>query len=176
METLRHVGGLPFKLLDVPNLRLRKPNVQLPEPMTVYLLVLVSFFFIGSGVIYDMINEPPSLGGGADGRSIQFLAPRINGQFILEGLTAGFMFCLGGMGVILLDYSRRQKHLAENYRYLQLSAAAAAILIPIWMCSIFIKMKVGPLSLSGALVSLFACLVGVGVCVCCCCCVFICQW
>mmetsp|Transcript_10192 Transcript_10192/g.31345 ORF Transcript_10192/g.31345 Transcript_10192/m.31345 type:complete len:149 (+) Transcript_10192:55-501(+) len=142
MEKLQQVGALPFRFLDVPNLRLRKPNVQRPEPMTVFLLVLLSFFFISSGIIYDMINEPPSLGGGPDGRSMQFLAPRINGQYILEGLVAGFMFCVGGLGIILLDYTRRQKHLAENYRYLHLGTAAVAIVLPLWMCSLFIKMKV----------------------------------
>ena len=31
------------------------------------------------------------------------MARRINGQYIMEGLAAAFMFTLGGLGLVVLD-------------------------------------------------------------------------
>ena len=60
METLI---GLPFKVLEIPPMRLKKPNfISMPSAMMVYGMILVSYFLVLGGVIYDIIIEPPSIG------------------------------------------------------------------------------------------------------------------
>ncbi|KFD60759.1 hypothetical protein M514_27075 [Trichuris suis] len=97
-----------FSSLVCPNLKLSLPRwVQAPSAMMVYGIVLVIYFLITGGVIYDVINEPPSIGSTVDSRGnsrpVAFMAYRINGQYIMEGLAASFMFVLGGLGFVILD-------------------------------------------------------------------------
>uniref|UniRef100_A0A8C0PWV4 Oligosaccharyltransferase complex subunit n=1 Tax=Canis lupus familiaris TaxID=9615 RepID=A0A8C0PWV4_CANLF len=107
METLYRV---PFLVLECPNLKLKKPPwVHMPSAMTVYALVVVSYFLITGGIIYDVIVEPPSVGSMTDEhgheRPVAFLAYRVNGQYIMEGLASSFLFTMGGLGFIILDRS-----------------------------------------------------------------------
>lgn len=34
----------------------------MPSPMQVFAFIMVTYFFVTGGVIYDIINEPPSIG------------------------------------------------------------------------------------------------------------------
>lgn len=34
----------------------------MPSPMQVFAFVMVTYFFVTGGVIYDIINEPPGVG------------------------------------------------------------------------------------------------------------------
>ncbi|CAF1277154.1 unnamed protein product, partial [Didymodactylos carnosus] len=62
-------------------------------------------------IIYDIIVEPPSVGSTTDDyghhKPMAFMAWRINGQYIMEGLAASFMFPLGGLGFIILDLTNK---------------------------------------------------------------------
>ncbi|CAJ0954918.1 unnamed protein product, partial [Mesorhabditis belari] len=102
------INGILFAAVDPPNVRIQRPKwMELPSPMTVFIFVLGTYFLVTGGVIYDVINEPPSVGSTTDERGFQrpqaILPGRINGQYIMEGLAAAFMFTLGGVGFILLD-------------------------------------------------------------------------
>lgn len=86
---------------------------------------MVVYFLITAGIVYDIINEPPSigklfslfllffrcfhsfrglycclLGAAVDERGIQrpqvIMPYRLNGQYIMEGLVAAFLFMLTG--------------------------------------------------------------------------------
>lgn len=47
METLI---GLPFAVLECPNIKLKKPSwLHMPSAMTVYAVVIVSYFLITGG-------------------------------------------------------------------------------------------------------------------------------
>jgi len=98
---------LPFHFLRVPNLKLRIPNISAPSATTVFFLVLASYYLVFSGIIYDVIVEPPSIGShrdeGGSVKPVVFLQYRINGQYIIEGLAAGLLFVLGGVGIIILN-------------------------------------------------------------------------
>uniref|UniRef100_A0A2K5JPU8 Oligosaccharyltransferase complex subunit n=1 Tax=Colobus angolensis palliatus TaxID=336983 RepID=A0A2K5JPU8_COLAP len=64
METLYRV---PFLVLECPNLKLRKPPwLHVASAMIVYALVVVSYFLVTGGIIYDVIVEPPSVGSMTD--------------------------------------------------------------------------------------------------------------
>ncbi|KAM9617867.1 oligosaccharyltransferase complex subunit OSTC-like [Trichechus inunguis] len=107
METLYRVL---FLLLKCPNLKLKKlPRVHMPSAITVYALVVVSYFLITRGIIYNVIVEPPSIGCMTDKhgheRPVAFLAYRVNGQYIMEGLVSSFLFRMGSLGFIILDQS-----------------------------------------------------------------------
>ncbi|XP_036094956.1 oligosaccharyltransferase complex subunit OSTC-like [Rousettus aegyptiacus] len=59
METLYRVL---FLVLKCPNMKLKKLSwVHMPLTMMVYGLVVVSYFLITGGIIYDVIVEPPSI-------------------------------------------------------------------------------------------------------------------
>lgn len=89
--------------------------------MQLFAAVLIVYFFVSAGAVYDMINAPPSIGRycADDGeykwtrnsppragyvrdekgnvRPMAIMPYRINGQYIVEGLAASFMFTLGGV-------------------------------------------------------------------------------
>ncbi|KAL8241157.1 hypothetical protein R6Q59_014512 [Mikania micrantha] len=97
MDPLFHVLNiLPYSFLRPPRLRLKLPTITLPSTMTVFSLFLLTYFMVVSGVVYDVIVEPPV-------RPVVFMSGRVNGQYIIEALSYGFMFVLGGLGIILLD-------------------------------------------------------------------------
>lgn len=137
---------LPFTLLRPPRLRLRLPSVSLPSPMTVYGLVLATYFMVVSGIVYDLIVEPPGIGSAQDPRTgavrpVVFLQGRVNGQYIIEGLSSGFMFVLGGVGLVLLDLAldrNRPKSVKTSYAVAGVSSVAVAYV----MSMLFIRIKI----------------------------------
>ncbi|KAM4876947.1 LOW QUALITY PROTEIN: oligosaccharyltransferase complex subunit OSTC-like [Thomomys bottae] len=94
---------VPFLVLE-PNLKPKKPPwMHMPSAMT----VVVSYFLITRGIIDDVSVEPPSVSSMPDEHGHQrpeaFLAYRVNGQYIMEGLVSSFLFTMGGLGFIILD-------------------------------------------------------------------------
>lgn len=101
-----------------------------PSPGLLFLVVFVSYLAITSGVIYDVIIEPPSMGSEQDPvtgmkrelvaqrrcfaapadarpcsgsfRQVAFLPYKVNGQYIIEGISGGFAYGLGALGFIAL--------------------------------------------------------------------------
>ncbi|VEN42354.1 unnamed protein product [Callosobruchus maculatus] len=95
-------------LLAIPQIRIIKPSwVKQPSAMTMFSFVLVSYFLVTGGIIYDVIVEPPSVGSTTDerghSRPVAFMPYRVNGQYIMEGLASSFLFSMGGLGFIILD-------------------------------------------------------------------------
>merc|ERR1711977_248156 len=98
----------PFSVLECPNLKLKKPTwLQQPSAMVVFAAVLLSYFLVTGGIIYDVIVEPPSIGSTTDeqgnSRPVAFMPYRVNGQYIMEGLAASFLFTVGGLGYVIID-------------------------------------------------------------------------
>jgi len=135
---------LPFSVLKIPNFRLKLPSLSMPSPMTVFALVFLSYYLVFSGIIYDVIVEPPSIGSHQDPsgavKPLAFLQYRINGQFIIEGLSAGLLFAAGGLGFIILDKAN-QKTTMERNRYLLLLAGIICVLVSYNLTIVFLKMK-----------------------------------
>eukprot|EP00753_Platysulcus_tardus_P021291 PLAT8793.1.p2 GENE.PLAT8793.1~~PLAT8793.1.p2 ORF type:complete len:151 (-),score=60.97 PLAT8793.1:365-817(-) len=139
---------MPFNALGlrVPKLKLRVPSLRLPSPMVAFGIAFASYFLVLSGLIYDLIMEPPSIGSRIDPatgaqKPEAFLPGRINGQYITEGLTAGFMFCLGATGFILLDRSA-QKGNGRLMRTVMLICGVLFIAIAYNLSILFIRTKV----------------------------------
>ena len=100
--------GPLFNVLEVPALKLKKPTwLQRPTANQMLCFILVTYFLVTGGVIYDVIAEPPWMGyitnEKGHSRPVAFRRNDINGQYIVEGLASSFMFMLGGLGLIILD-------------------------------------------------------------------------
>eukprot|EP00276_Gloeochaete_wittrockiana_P023636 CAMPEP_0184365344 /NCGR_PEP_ID=MMETSP1089-20130417/148237_1 /TAXON_ID=38269 ORGANISM="Gloeochaete wittrockiana, Strain SAG46.84" /NCGR_SAMPLE_ID=MMETSP1089 /ASSEMBLY_ACC=CAM_ASM_000445 /LENGTH=119 /DNA_ID=CAMNT_0026706515 /DNA_START=144 /DNA_END=503 /DNA_ORIENTATION=+ len=114
--------------------------------MTVFALVFLSYYLVSAGIIYDIITETPSMGSVQDPvtkavKPVAIMAGRLNSQYIIEGLTASFLFCLGGGGLILLDYSHTfdsQSKLKSIFTTAGVIMATAAY----FLCVSFIRLKV----------------------------------
>ncbi|CAF3360686.1 unnamed protein product [Rotaria socialis] len=136
---------IPFTFIQCPNVKLKKPLwIRTPSNNIVLLVLLVSYFLVGAGVIYDIIVEPPSVGSTTDehGRHkpVAFLPWRINGQYIMEGLAGSFMFTLGGLGFILLDQTNKPNMPGLN-RIVMILSSVIFILIAYFTTKMFIRIK-----------------------------------
>uniref|UniRef100_G3TRE1 Oligosaccharyltransferase complex subunit n=1 Tax=Loxodonta africana TaxID=9785 RepID=G3TRE1_LOXAF len=94
------LGKVPQVNAWMSHLKLKKPPwVHMSLTMTAYALVVVSYFLITRGIIYDVIAEPPKVGSMTDEyryqRPVAFLAYRVNGQCIMEALASRFLFTMG---------------------------------------------------------------------------------
>ncbi|WVZ19261.1 hypothetical protein V8G54_006583 [Vigna mungo] len=137
---------LPFSFLRPPRLRLKLPSLTLPSPNAVFALLLLTYFMVVSGIVYDIIVEPPGIGSTQDPytgsvRPVVFMSGRVNGQYIIEGLSSGFMFVLGGIGIILLDLAldrNRPKSVKVSYA----SAGVSSVVLAYVMSMLFIRIKI----------------------------------
>lgn len=137
---------LPFSFLRPPRLRLKLPTLTLPSPMTVYALVLLTYFMVVSGIVYDVIVEPPGIGSTQDPytgsvRPVVFMPGRVNGQYIIEGLSSGFMFVLGGVGIVLMDLAL-DKNRAKSVKTSFATAGISSVALAYVMSMLFIRIKI----------------------------------
>lgn len=70
-----------------------------------------------------------------------FLPGRVNGQYIIEGLSSGFMFILGGVGIIFLDLAV-EKNRDKNVRVSLAAFGIAAVVVSYAMSMLFIRIKI----------------------------------
>ncbi|XP_009624750.1 uncharacterized protein [Nicotiana tomentosiformis] len=137
---------LPFSFLRPPKLRLKIPTVTLPSAMTVYGLILLTYFMVVSGIVYDVIVEPPGIGSTQDRftgavKPVVFLPGRVNGQYIIEGLSSGFMFVLGGVGIVMLDLAT-DKNRDKSVKVSFASAGVVFVVMAYVMSMLFIRIKI----------------------------------
>ncbi|XP_038058670.1 oligosaccharyltransferase complex subunit ostc-B-like [Patiria miniata] len=142
---MEQLYSIPFAVLECPNLKLKWPTwLHAPSAMTVYFVVLGSYFLVTGGLIYDVIVEPPSVGSTTDEnghqRPVAFMPYRVNGQYIMEGLASSFLFTVGGLGFVILDKSNAPMMPKLN-RFLLLFVSFVCILVSFFMCRVFMRMK-----------------------------------
>ncbi|XP_011020088.1 PREDICTED: putative oligosaccharyltransferase complex subunit CG9662 [Populus euphratica] len=137
---------IPYSVLRPPRLRLKLPTFTLPSPMTVFSLVLFTYFMVVSGIVYDVIVEPPGIGSTQDPytgsvKPLVFMPGRVNGQYIIEGLSSGFMFVVGGIGIILMDLAL-DKNRAKSVKVSYATAGFSSVVIAYVMSMLFIRIKI----------------------------------
>ncbi|KAI6178169.1 Oligosaccharyltransferase complex subunit [Aphelenchoides besseyi] len=143
METL--ISNVLFSFVDPPNVRVSLPRwVQLPSAMQMFGLFLGMYFLVTAGVVYDVINEPPSIGSYVDERGNQrpqaIMPHRINGQYIMEGLVASAMFSLTAIGIIILDKANTA-NVSRNNRIVLLALGFGCAAIGFFTTRLFITIK-----------------------------------
>lgn len=134
-----------YSVFECPNLKLRKPSwLQQPSAMFMFSLVLLSYFLVTGGIIYDVIVEPPSVGSTTDehghSKPVAFMPYRVNGQYIMEGLASSFLFTLGGLGFVILDQTHSPTTPKLN-RLLLIAVGFLCIIISFFTCWLFMKIK-----------------------------------
>lgn len=120
-------------------------NWERPNPLKLFLPIMFSYFIVTSGIVYDIINEPPAMGGRQDPvtgkvKPETFMAGRINGQYIIEGLTGGFFYVLGALALVGLDYANRKGYSAQH----RLGVFAASAVLGVFaysMTMLFLSIK-----------------------------------
>uniref|UniRef100_A0A8D2EN33 Oligosaccharyltransferase complex subunit n=1 Tax=Theropithecus gelada TaxID=9565 RepID=A0A8D2EN33_THEGE len=145
MGTLYRV---PFLVLECPNLKLEKLLwLHTPLAMTVYALVVVSYFLITRGIVYDVVVEPQQQQGVGSitdeqrhQRPVAFLAYREGGQHITEGLASSFLFTMGGLGLIILDQSNTP-NIPKLNRFILLFIGFVCVLLSFFMAGVFVRMQ-----------------------------------
>ncbi|XP_060517723.1 oligosaccharyltransferase complex subunit ostc isoform X1 [Cylas formicarius] len=135
----------PFAVLEVPSIKLKKPTwLKPPSAMLMFSVVLLSYFLVTGGIIYDVIVEPPSVGSTTDehghSRPVAFMPYRVNGQYIMEGLASSFLFSMGGLGFIILDNVHSPTTPKLN-RVMMTAVGIICILISFFTTWIFMRMK-----------------------------------
>ncbi|XP_039494133.1 putative oligosaccharyltransferase complex subunit CG9662 [Drosophila santomea] len=136
--------NLPFHILVPPNIKVRKFSIPMPSPMSVFSVILFSYFLVTGGIIYDVIVEPPSLGATVDehghSRPVAFMPYRVNGQYIMEGLASSFLFTVGGLGFIIMDQTHAPGKTNLN-RLLLTAMGFIFILVSFFTTWLFMRMK-----------------------------------
>jgi hypothetical protein len=148
MDPLTPIFRVIYSVIPVPNLRLRTPTILekgLPR-MLIFSFMIVSYFFVLSGIIYDMIMEPPSIGSTRDEKGrvkpVVILEYRMNGQYMIEGFSAGLLFVMGGMGFIISNWAAAAKLSKEQYRYILFVVGALMVVLSFHMTVVFLRYKV----------------------------------
>ncbi|KAI8126746.1 putative oligosaccharyltransferase complex subunit CG9662 [Lucilia sericata] len=140
---LQSIYELPFHILVPPNIKLRI-HIPKPSPFFIFCCILVSYFLVTGGIIYDVIVEPPSVGATVDenghSRPVAFMPYRVNGQYIMEGLASSFLFTIGGLGFIIMDQTHAPGKTNLN-RLLLTSMGFIFILVSFFTTWLFMRMK-----------------------------------
>ncbi|CAO1405726.1 unnamed protein product [Diamesa serratosioi] len=134
--------NIPFYLLEPPNLKIKRISIPVPSAKTIFFIVLLSYFLVTGGIIYDIIVEPPSVGSTQENgysKPVAFLPYRVNGQYIMEGLASSFLFTIGGLGFIILDTTTDGK--PKLNKLLLTSIGFIFILVSFFTVWIFMRMK-----------------------------------
>lgn len=66
---------------------------------------------------------------------------RLNGQYMIEGFSAGFFFSLAGLGFIVLNWSTEEGASTRN-RYIYLGAGVLLVIVSYNVLMTFLRMKV----------------------------------
>ncbi|EDW29077.1 GL19520 [Drosophila persimilis] len=136
--------SLPFHILVPPNIKVRRFSIPMPSPMAVFSVILLSYFLVTGGIIYDVIVEPPSVGATVDehghSRPVAFMPYRVNGQYIMEGLASSFLFTVGGLGFIIMDQTHSPGKTNLN-RLLLTAMGFIFILMSFFTTWLFMRMK-----------------------------------
>jgi len=136
---------VPFMVFECPNIKLKRPGwLKQPSSTVVFSFVLLSYFLVTGGIIYDVIVEPPSVGSTTDenghSRPVAFMPYRVNGQYIMEGLASSFLFSLGGLGFIVLDHIHSPLTPKLN-RLLITAVGFICVLVSFFTTWVFMRMK-----------------------------------
>ncbi|CAD5206837.1 unnamed protein product [Bursaphelenchus okinawaensis] len=143
MEAL--LSSTIFAAIDPPKLNISAPKwAKLPSANQTFFVSIVIYFLVTAGIVYDIINEPPSIGTTVDERGMQrpqaIMPYRINGQYIMEGLVASFMFSLTSIGFIVLDKAN-SSHMAKKNRIITIGVGMGLVAVGYLVTRMFMKIK-----------------------------------
>ncbi|KAL7717654.1 Uncharacterized protein QTN25_005049 [Entamoeba marina] len=108
----------------------------------IFAIIIVSYFLIVAGVIYDVINEPPGIGQTVDKygnvKPESIMKGRSNGQYVVEGLCASMFFVMTAGGFIMIEKST---HMTEADRKKPIFAIGGSIIFTIALAMIYVFVR-----------------------------------
>eukprot|EP01005_Ploeotia_sp_CARIB1_P001720 NODE_630_length_699_cov_12.697552_g621_i0.p1 GENE.NODE_630_length_699_cov_12.697552_g621_i0~~NODE_630_length_699_cov_12.697552_g621_i0.p1 ORF type:complete len:147 (-),score=15.83 NODE_630_length_699_cov_12.697552_g621_i0:186-626(-) len=131
--------------IRIPQAKFKIYNPQNMSGTVVFLGLFLSYMMVTGGIVFDMINEPPSVGTTQDPngkvRVQTVMANRINAQYIIEGLTAAAFFCVGGAGLVILMQAADEVGMSPTKRKLMILLGAGLTLLSYLVCISFLRIK-----------------------------------
>eukprot|EP00775_Hariotina_reticulata_P010562 gene10562-10722_t len=120
-------------------------EIELPKASTVCSFVIFSYFLVTAGIAYDIINEPPAIGATQDPttgkvKPITFMPYRMNGQYIIEGISGAMMYTIGGLSLIAL-YKTHDKKLDPKLGVILLGLGLVGLLMAYSAVMVFLGIK-----------------------------------
>ncbi|NHJ38991.1 MAG: hypothetical protein FK731_03085 [Asgard group archaeon] len=125
-------SNLPFvPIVRRPDYQLRHVRLSAPTSIPIQLVIAVIFiglFFIYIGGFYDLAQDPvPAFGSSSDGSPVVILA-RLNHQYLVEGIAAGFLMFIGAGGFFLIHYSTQYAYSPKNSTILLLMGIGIVVI------------------------------------------------
>lgn len=74
-------------------------------------------------------------------RPVAVMEYSLNGQYMIEGFTAGFLFSLGGLGFIIMNLAVNRKYSKVN-QYIILGAGILCVVAAYNVLLMFLRMKI----------------------------------
>ena len=113
--------------------------------MPLFWLLLIGYFLLISGVFYNLLNDPPSIGHYTDPKTNKnlpaiFYMNDFKEQYVLEGLVSSFFCCLGCVGFIVLDYAQLPS-ISRKQRLMAYIFSGVTILMAFFMTRTFFRVK-----------------------------------
>lgn len=125
-------SNLPFApIVRRPDYQLRHVRLSAPTSIPIQLVIAVIFiglFFIYIGGFYDLAQDPvPAFGSSSDGDPVVILN-RLNHQYLVEGIAAGFLMFIGAGGFFLIHYSTQYAYSPRNSTILLLMGIGIVVI------------------------------------------------
>ena len=132
-------SSLPFApIVRRPDYQLRQVRLSAPTSIPIQLviaLVFIGLFFIYIGGFYDLAQDPvPAFGQDANGDPIVIMT-RLNHQYLVEGIAAGFLMFIGAGGFFMIHYSTQYAYSPRNATILLIMGIMVVVLC--WMAVTF---------------------------------------
>lgn len=144
MDFVRELAILPFPKPIIYN-GLMSRCIKTPSHNFVKNVLLIGYFLLIGGMIYDIQNKPSGMGQYVDPvtglmRPMTFLQGRINGQFIIEGFAASVVIAIGSFGLMMIDLGNKDG-IQRRSRLFMLWTGFVSLLGCIILLNIFISSK-----------------------------------
>jgi hypothetical protein len=125
-------SNLPFvPIVRRPDYQLRHVRLSAPTSIPIQLVIAVIFiglFFIYIGGFYDLAQDPvPAFGSDSNGDPVVIIS-RLNHQYLVEGIAAGFLMFIGAGGFFLIHYSTQYAYSPRNSTILLLMGIGIVVL------------------------------------------------
>merc|ERR1711937_233660 len=118
---------------------------RLPSKNLSFFIFLVCYFFCVSGIFYDLVNQPKSMGEKVNRKTgvkeqLVFVKGRLNGQYIFEGLAAGTVIMIGSLSAIFL-HRNFGGNFKERQTVILVTLSALGVLISACLLQTFLSLK-----------------------------------
>eukprot|EP00792_Barthelona_sp_PAP020_P004463 TRINITY_DN2144_c0_g3_i1.p1 TRINITY_DN2144_c0_g3~~TRINITY_DN2144_c0_g3_i1.p1 ORF type:complete len:142 (+),score=28.70 TRINITY_DN2144_c0_g3_i1:35-460(+) len=136
-------------MLIVPDFSTFKiPKIPKPSKQLIIGFVFLTYFIVVAGVIYDIVVAPPAVGTEYNEKTrsyqpVTVVKWRLNGQYIIEGMTASFFISIVGLSILGFHIGATDSNKGLFARKVLMSISSIGFFIGFFIVMSFFKLKVG---------------------------------